>query len=99
VISATVYRARRRFALELSVMKTGTEPLKVARAELVGQGGARLKILRVWPPEPVLLGPSRQRLSVEAEWEGVLPAGPYTLELWDADGQRRVTLQGLTLTD
>ncbi len=99
VIHATVYRARSRLALELELVETGTAPLKVARAELVAQGGARLKILRVWPPEPVLLGPSWQRLSVEAEWEGALPPGPYTLELWDADGKRRVTLQGVTFPD
>ncbi len=98
VLHATVYRSWRRLALELKLLKTGTEPLKVARAELVAQGGARLKVLRVWPPEPVFLGPSWQHLSVEAEWEGVFLPGPYTLELWDVDGRRRVTLQGLILT-
>ena len=96
VQQATTYRARRRIALELKVVNTGTEPFRVARAELVSQGGARLRVLRVLQPEPLLPGRMWQRLAIEADWEGELPPGPYMLELWDADGQRRVALLGMT---
>ncbi|HSP79858.1 MAG TPA: DUF2381 family protein [Myxococcaceae bacterium] len=90
---AIAYRARRRLAMELEVLNTGGEPWSLARAELVGRDGARLEVLRLWPSEPLLPGPRRQRLFVEAEWEGELPPGPYMLELWNAEGQRSITLQ------
>ncbi len=90
---AIAYRARRRLALELEVQNTDSAPCSMVRAELAGRDGARLTVIRLWPSEPLLPGTMRQRLFVEAEWEGELPPGPYTLDLWNAEGERSVTLQ------
>jgi uncharacterized protein (TIGR02268 family) len=55
------YRAERRVAVALEVDNTSAQPWTVDAegAALVGRGGVRLRVLRVWQPEP--LPPERLR--------------------------------------
>ena len=74
---ARAYRARGRVALEFRVRNPGTEPWRAAGAEWVGEGGARLRVLRVRHlPEPYSPGQAWQRVVVEAEGVEDAPRGP-----------------------
>ncbi len=96
--SAMSYRARGRMALDFRVRNPGEEPWRAAGAEWVGEGGARLRALRVRNvPEPVSPGQEWQRVVVEAEWVEDSPRGPYTLRLWEESGARSVTLMGFVV--
>jgi uncharacterized protein (TIGR02268 family) len=53
VQEATSYRARGVVALALKVDNVSARPWTAAGAALVGEGGERLKVLRVWPTEPL----------------------------------------------
>ena len=64
-------------------------------AELVGAKGARPRVLRVWPPEPLAPGEIR-RVVVEAQAPGTDTRGAFVLRLAEAGGPRTVTLRGVT---
>lgn len=63
----STYRAAGLVAVALRVVNRSGRPWTLSGAELVGQGGARLRVLRVWPREPLPPGVTRQRIIVEAE--------------------------------
>ncbi len=86
------YRARGRMALELEVRNLGGEPWTAAGAELVGEGGVRATVLRVWSPGPRAPDSSFRRVVVEVELPEE-PLGPSSLTLWDAEGLRSLQLR------
>ncbi|WP_309892323.1 DUF2381 family protein [Archangium sp.] len=97
VWKATSYRARGVVALVLEVDNVSSRPWTVAEASLVGEGGARLKVLRVWPTEPLAPGATRQRVVVEAEvTEEARTRGRFTLSLWQDGEPASVSLEGMT---
>jgi uncharacterized protein (TIGR02268 family) len=94
---ATSYRARGVVALELRVENRSGHDWTAAGAELTSATGERLKVLRVWPTEPLLSGPQVQRVVVEAE--ATTEKGPFTLQLWEEDRAPSITLRGLTFPE
>jgi hypothetical protein len=62
---------------------------------LVGEGGVRLKVLRVWPTEPLAPGATWQRVVVEAEVTEAQARGRFTLSLWQEDEPPSVSLDGV----
>lgn len=86
VDSVWTYRAARRVAVELRVANRSSKPWTVEGAELAGEGGARLKVLRVWPGESLAPGATRQRVLVEVEAARAEAQGRFTLSLWQ-DGE------------
>ena len=95
VWEATAYRARGVVALALWVTNPSGKPWTAAGAALVGEGGGRLKVLRVWPAEPLPPGTERQRVLVEAELGKTEARGPFTLLLWQDGEPPRVSLDGV----
>jgi uncharacterized protein (TIGR02268 family) len=96
VREATSYRARGVVALTLEVDNVSSRPWMAAGAALVGEGGERLKVLRVWPTEPLLPGAKWQRVVVEAEATEAQVRGRFTLSLWQEDEPPSVSLDGVT---
>jgi uncharacterized protein (TIGR02268 family) len=97
VRGAYSYRAEieARVAVEVKVMNTGTQPWTVDEAaELVGEEGTRLRVLSVWPREPIPPG-KLGRVVVEAEATQAQSRGTFMLGLTEADGPRTVTLHGV----
>ncbi|QRN94903.1 DUF2381 family protein [Archangium violaceum] len=92
------YRAEGRVAVALEVENTSARPWTVDAegVVLVGKGGARLRVLRVWQPEPILPGKKRGLVVVEAEATEEQARGAYVLRLGEASGPRTVTLRGVT---
>ena len=91
------YRAVGRVAVALELKNTSGEPWLVdgQGARLVGKGGTRLEVLRVWPLEPI--PPGRiGHVFVEAVATGKEARGTYVLQLAEANGPRTVTLPGVT---
>jgi Protein of unknown function (DUF2381) len=77
------------------VMNTGTQPWTVHEAaELVDKEGTRLRVLSVWPREPIAPG-GWGRVVVEAEATQAQSRGTFLLGLTEADGPRTVTLRGV----
>jgi len=100
VREASSYRAEQLglMAVALTVENTGTQPWTaegVAGAELVSTEGERLRVVRVWQPEPLVPGAHRQ-LVVEAETPGTQPRGSFLLKLGEAGGARTLTVRGVT---
>ncbi|WP_309891750.1 DUF2381 family protein [Archangium sp.] len=95
VRQATAYRARGVVALALWVTNPSGEPWTAAGAALVGEGGVRLKVRRVWPAEPLPPGTKQQRVLVEAELGNTEARGPFTLLLWQDGEPPRVSLDGV----
>ncbi|QRN94223.1 DUF2381 family protein [Archangium violaceum] len=91
------YRAEGRVAVALEVENTSAQPWTVDEegAALMGKGGARLRLLRVWQPEPLPPG-GTDRVVVEVEATEVQPRGTYVLRLGEASGPRTITLRGVT---
>ncbi len=89
------YRAQGRGAVALDLENTDAQSWMAEGAELVGPRGERLRVLRVWQPEPVAPG-HRRRVIVEAGGLGADTQGPYVLRLHEAGGARTVTLRGVS---
>ena len=94
------YRAEQphRVAMELRLENTDAQPWTaegVAGAELVSAEGVRLRVVRVWQPEPLVLGAQR-RLVVEAEATMEQSRGTFLLKLGEAGGARTLTVRGVT---
>jgi uncharacterized protein (TIGR02268 family) len=96
VQEATSYRARGVVALALKVDNVSSRPWTAAGASLVGEGGERLKVLRVWPSEPLAPGATWQRVVVEAEVTEAQVRGRFTLSLWQEGEPPSVSLDGVT---
>ncbi|HLM44661.1 MAG TPA: DUF2381 family protein [Myxococcaceae bacterium] len=98
VQGAIGYRARGVVALALKVDNVSARPWTAAGAALVGEGGERLKVLRVWPTEPLAPGAKWQRVVVEAEvtQAQAQARGRFTLSLWQEGEPPRVSLDGVT---
>lgn len=100
VWEASSYRTEKRghVAVELHVENTDTRPWTaqgVEGAELVSTQGVRLKVVRVWQPEPLVPG-SPRRLVVEAEATVEQARGTFVLTLGEAGGARPLTVRGVT---
>jgi uncharacterized protein (TIGR02268 family) len=67
-----------------------------ATLTLQGRKGVELKVLTVWPLEPIHPGTQGGSVFVEADAPADAAAGTFTLKLWDASGARTVTLNGVT---
>ncbi|QRN94342.1 DUF2381 family protein [Archangium violaceum] len=91
------YRAEGRVAVALEVDNTSAQPWTVDEegAALVSRGGARLRVLRVWQPEPLPPG-GTDRVVVEVEATEEQARGTYVLRLGEASGPRTITLRGVT---
>jgi uncharacterized protein (TIGR02268 family) len=96
VREAMSYRARGVVALTLEVDNVSSRPWMAAGAALVGEGGERLKVLRVWPTEPLLPGAKWQRVVVEAEVTEAQARGRFTLSLWQEGEPPSVSLDGVS---
>jgi len=97
VQGAIGYRARGVVALALKVDNVSARPWTAAGAALVGEGGERLKVLRVWPTEPLAPGATWQRVVVEAEvTEEARALGRFNLSLWQEGEPPSVLLEGVT---
>ena len=94
------YRSAMRVAVKLVILNPAdAPPLKLENATLTlqGQRGVELKVLSVWPSQPIepeLLG--RTNVIIEAEATPDVATGTFTLKLWDASGSRTVTVSGIT---
>jgi uncharacterized protein (TIGR02268 family) len=95
VKDATTYRARGTVAVELWVKNPSARPWTTAGAQFVGEGGVRLKVLRVWPPESLAPGPKNQRVVVEAEAQEIEARGRFTLSLWQEGEPPSVSVEGM----
>ncbi|HZI12098.1 MAG TPA: DUF2381 family protein [Myxococcus sp.] len=95
VWDATSYRARGRVAVELWVTNRSTRPWTLAGADVVGEGGVRLKVLRVWPTEPIAPGLGQQRVTVEAEASETQARGRFTFSLWEDGESPSVSVEGV----
>jgi uncharacterized protein (TIGR02268 family) len=95
VWDATSYRARGVMAVELWVKHQSARPWTAAGAVLVGEGGVRLKVLRVWPLEPILPGSKMQRVVVVVEATETQARGRFTLSLWQDGEPPSVSLDGV----
>ena len=96
---ASSFRAAGRVAVKLHLLNPeGAAPWTVQDASLVlePRKGVKLKVLEVWPREPILSGKWRT-LVVEAEVSGVDSQGPFTLRLWEAEGGRTAIIEGVML--
>ena len=98
--AASSYRAeqRRRVAVELLVDNMDAQSWTaqgVAGAELVSTEGTRLRVVRVWQSEPLVLGVQRL-LVVEAEATMEQSRGTFLLKLDEAGGARTLTVRGVT---
>nr|WP_255208229.1 DUF2381 family protein [Myxococcus sp. AM009] len=93
------FRAAGRVAVTMRLLNPeGSAPwtVKDARMVLVGRKGVELKVLKVWPTSPILPGKTLSMV-VEAEVAGTYAQGPYTLQLWEAEGGRKAIIQGVML--
>ncbi len=93
------FRAGSRVAATMDLRTPeGTAPWLVqgARMTLEGKKGVELKVLKIWPTEPILPGKTLS-IAVEAEAPGAPLQGPFTLRLWEASGGRTAIIQGVML--
>jgi len=97
VETAHTYAARGQVAVVLEVQNTSAQPWSVDSegAQLVSKEGARLRVLSVWPPEPLAPG-QEGRVVVEAAATPEQARGTYVLTLGERGGARTVTLRGVT---
>jgi uncharacterized protein (TIGR02268 family) len=85
-----------RLAVVLMLWNGGDTPWTPAGAVLVGPRGAELKVLAVWPLEPIAPG-ERRRVVVEVEAPEEAAHGTFTLKLWSqAGGARGDLFDGVT---
>ena len=86
-----------REALVLRLTNPGTQPWRTTRASLV-RDGVEVKRLEVWQPEP--LGPGQRGLLIlETELPEREAREKLTLQLWDEDGARSVTIGNVGLPE
>lgn len=78
--------------LKLSSIKNGE--WTAAGAAIQNSQGQAMKVLHPWQKGPVAPS-SFQDVVIAMEGAEELPAGRYTLKLWDESGTRTVTLEGL----
>jgi uncharacterized protein (TIGR02268 family) len=97
VEKAHTYAARGQVAVVLEVQNTSAQPWSVDSegAQLVSKEGARLRVLSVWPLEPLVPG-QEGRVVVEAAATPEQARGTYVLTLGERGGARTVTLRGVT---
>jgi hypothetical protein len=62
---------------------------------LGGEGDARLKVLRIWPLEPLPPGPEQQRVVVVAQASETQARGLFTLSFWQDGKPPSVSLDGV----
>ncbi|HYO64680.1 MAG TPA: DUF2381 family protein [Archangium sp.] len=84
-----------RVAVELWLSNASTLPWLAAGAELVSRSGVRWSAT-VWQEAPVLPGPRKQRVVVEAEMPEPEARGDFLLELWEEGRMRPVTFGGVS---
>ena len=86
-----------RMALVLRLENVGTRPWKTARGSLV-RDGVEVRPLEVWQAEP--LGPKQRGLLIlETELLEREAHEKLTLQLWDEDGERSVTIGNVGLPE
>jgi uncharacterized protein (TIGR02268 family) len=86
-----------RVALVLWLTNPGARPWRTARASLV-RDGVEVRPLEVWQPEP--LGPKQRGLLIlETELPERQAREKLTLQLWDEDGRRSVTIGNVGLPE
>ena len=95
VIEGSTYRAVKRVAVDLWVTNHSGRSWNVTGAELVEWGGERLRVLRVWPGEPLASGAKKQRIVVEAEAASTKARGRYVLSLWQEGEPPSVVMDGV----
>jgi len=97
VKGAHTYAAQGQLAVALDVENTSAQPWSVDSegAQLVSKEGARLRVLSVWPREPLAPG-AWGRVVVEAAATPEGARGTYVLTLGERGGARTVTLRGVT---
>jgi uncharacterized protein (TIGR02268 family) len=97
VEKAHTYAARGQVAVALEVQNTSAQPWSVDSegVQLVSKEGARLRVLSVWPLEPLAPG-QEGRVVVEAAATPEQARGTYVLTLGERGGARTVTLRGVT---
>ncbi len=95
----TAYRSALRVAVEVFlVVPKDAPPWRAESATLTLQGrkGVELKVVALWPSEPIATGALGGSVFVEAETPADAMAGTFVLRLWDASGARTVTISGVT---
>jgi len=96
VLAAFAYRAHERVAVDLELVNPGgSRPWTAVGARLAGKGG-ELRVITLWQPAPIASGLESGRLVVEADATEAQAHGPFTLTLWDEDGQRTVVIANVT---
>ena len=84
-------------ALVLWLENVGTRPWRTARASLV-RDGVEVKRLEVWQQEP--FGPKQRGLLIlETELPEREAREKLTLQLWDEEGTRSVTIGNVSLPE
>jgi uncharacterized protein (TIGR02268 family) len=73
-----------RLAVEQELENHGSTPWTPSGAVLVGPRGEELKVLGVWPLEPILPG-DKHRFAVEVEATEEEARGTFTLKLWSEE--------------
>lgn len=95
----TAYRSATRVAVEVFLIVPKDAPAwkpENATLTLQGRRGVELKVVTLWPPEPIVPGPPGATVSVEAEATPDVAEGTFALKLWDASGTRAVTIGSIT---
>ncbi len=96
-----VYRSAQRVAVEVLLRVPEDAPAWApggASLMLQGRKGVELRVLGLWPPEPIAPGLLGARVFVEAEAPADAVTGPFILKLWDVSGARTVTITGVTFS-
>lgn len=90
------YRSGTRVVVELFIkLPPGQEPWTAGQAELVGSGRRALRVLRTWQRGPIGADTEDNRVWVEAEATTTETRGTFTLKVWEAQGQRSITVTGV----
>jgi uncharacterized protein (TIGR02268 family) len=84
-----------RVAVQMGLKNEGSTPWLAAGAELVSASGTRWRAT-VWQEAPVIPGPHKQRVVVEAEMPEAEARGAFQLELWEEGRTRPVTFGGVS---
>ncbi|MFP2904232.1 DUF2381 family protein [Pyxidicoccus sp. 3LFB2] len=93
------FRAAGRVAVTLRLRNPeGAAPWTAQDAKVVleERKGVELKVLEVWPREPIHPG-GTLKMVVETELSDVTTQGPFTFRLWEAEGGRAAIVQGVML--
>lgn len=94
VEDAWTYRAAGRAVVALVLKLPKGPPWDAGSAILQAKAGPRLRVLRVWPHEPIAPGQAR-KLYVDVEVSKDMLLGPYTLTVEEAGGTRALTVGNL----